>query len=407
MIRGILTSVALAALALPQAAQACLFTQHPEEVGHASGQYFAKEMLAAATYADLVLVEDDGTRGGGERPTGVIALRTIARFKGNSADRFTVFGGPLTFSPDRERIFNAPLQHFTSETGQVTPFSYTEERPSLLLPQATAPGSPPPPPPPMTSCSPPALMAETGRFYVVLRDAEGRVLNRLTMSDGKTSAPNHPAFGFVPVTLSDDDFWLWSIRMAAGTAAEAQAQDVLYLRPGSDAVRVERDLRAAGATIRAAYYVRGEFIEEVRPSPHEETSPWLVRAADYLAQSQRGRVGDPHHSAAEFLRAKLSPMQNYGTGLGYEVAQAFTRSVRDVQQATGTPRLIAVEVAGDPGSFAGQPFVSQVAPLDRQLDRLPQVSGADEAETFATMQRIERDIWLLNGGAGNRQGVLP
>jgi len=405
MMRLVLATVALSALALPQAAQACVYAQRPEEVGYASGQYFAKEMLAAATYADLVLVEDDGTRAMDARPTGIISLRTIARFKGNSADRFTVFGSPLTFSPDKERIFNAPLQHFTSETGQVTPFSYTEERPALLFPQATAPGSPPPPPPPMTSCSPPALMAETGRFYVVLRDAEGRVLNRLTMSDGKTSAPNHPAFGFVPVTLSDEDFWLWSVRMAA--AAPQEAQDVLYLAPGSDPVRVERALRAAGATIRAAYYARGDFIEEVRPSPHEQTSPWLAKAGGYLAQSLPGRIGDRHHGAAEFLRAKLSPMQSYGTGLGYEVAQAFTRSVRDAQQAIGTPRLIAVEVAGDPGAFSGQPFLSRVAPLDRQLDRLPQVSGADEAEIFATMQRIERDIWLLNGGAGNRQGTLP
>ncbi len=403
MMRLVLATVALAALALPQAAQACVYAQRPEEVGYASGQYFAKEMLAAATYADLVLVEDDGTRAMDARPTGVITLRTIARFKGNSADRFIVFGGPLTFSPDKERIFNAPLQHFTSETGQVTPFSYLEERPTLLFPRAA--GDAPPPPIGLTSCSPPPLMAETGRFYVILRDAEGRVLDRLTMSDGKTSAPNHPAFGFVPVTLSEDDYWLWSVRMAA--AAPQEAQDFFYLTPGSDPVRVERDLRAAGATIRAAYYARGEFIEEVRPSPHEQTSPWLAKAADYLAQNLRGRIGDPHHGAAEFLRAKLSPMQSYGTGLGYEVAQAFTRSVRDVQQATGTPRLIAVELAGDPGAFAGQPFVSRVAPLDRQLDRLPQVSGADEAETFATMQRIERDIWLLNGGAGNRQGVLP
>ena len=62
----------------------------PEEVGYASGQYFAKEMLAAA-HADLVLVEDDGTRVMDARPTGIITLRTIARFKGNSADRITVF----------------------------------------------------------------------------------------------------------------------------------------------------------------------------------------------------------------------------------------------------------------------------------------------------------------------------
>ncbi|MDQ0566098.1 hypothetical protein GRI55_01590 [Erythrobacter citreus] len=403
MMRSVLVAIALAALALPQNALACVYSQRPEEVGHASGQYFAKEMLAAATYADLVLVEDDGTRAMDARPTGIITLRTIARFKGNSADRFTVFGNPLTFSPDKQRIFNAPLQHFTSETGQVTPFSYLEERPTLLFPRAT--GDPPPPPIGLTSCSPPALMAETGRFYVVLRDAEGRVLNRLTMSNGKTASPNHAAFGYVPVTLSDDDFWLWSVRMAA--AAPQEAQELLYLTPGSDPVRVERDLRAAGATIRAAYYARGDFIEEVRPSPHEQTSPWLARAADYLAQSQRGRIGDPHHGAAEFLRQKLSPMQNYGTGLGYEVAQAFTRSVRDVQQATGTPRLIALEVAGDPHALAGQPFVSRIAPLDRELDRLPQVNGTDEADTFATMQRIERDIWLLNGGAGNRQGTLP
>ena len=250
-------------------------------------------------------------------------------------------------------------------------------------------------------------MADTGRFYVVLRDADGRILNRLTMSNGKTASPNQPAFGFVPVTLSDADFWLWSIRMASGTAEEAPARGLLYLTPGSHPARVERALRDAGATIRAAYYARGDFIEEVRPSPHEQAAPWLAKAADYFARSQRGRIGDPHHGAAEFLREKLSPMQNYGTGLGYEVAQAFTRSVRDVQQTTGTPRLVAVEVAGDPSSFAGQPFVSRVAPLDRQLDRLPQVSGANEAETFATMQRIERDIWLLNGGTGNRQGVLP
>lgn len=403
MMRYLVSAAALATLALPQVAQACLYTQQPEEVGHSSGQYFAKEMLAAATYADLVLVEDDGTRAMDARPTGIITLRTIARFKGNSADRFTVFGSPLTFSPDKARIFKAPLQHFTSETGQVTPFSYMEERPTLLFPRAT--GDPPPPPIGLTSCSPPALMAETGRFYVILRDAEGRVLNRLTMSNGRASSPNHPAFGFVPATLSEEDFWLWSIRMSA--VGSLDAQDVLYLAPGSDPVSVERDLRAAGATIRAAYYARGDFIEEVRPSLHERTMPWMAKAADFLAQNQRGRIGDPHHGAAEFLRATLSPMQRYGTGFGYEVAQAFTRSVRDVQQATGTPRLIAVEVAGDPGAFSGQPFLSRVAPLDRQPDRLPQVSGADEAEIFATMQRIERDIWLLNGGAGNRQGTLP
>lgn len=406
MNRPVLIAFLIAVFAVPEAVNACTYSQRPEPVGHASGQYFANEMLDAATYADLVLVEDDGTRGGDARPTGIITVRTIARFKGKSADRFTLFGAPLTLSSDKERIFSAPLQHFTSETGQVTPFSFSEERPSQLFREPGAEGAPPPPPPPMTSCSPPGLTAETGRFYVVLRDAEGRILNRLNMSDGRASAPNHPAFGFVPVALSDDDFWLYSIRLAAHRDLPDTATPLLHLRPGSSAASVEKGLREAGATIRAAYYARGNLVEEVRPAPNEQERPWLERAGAYLETSRRGHIGDPHPGAAEFLRGKLGPDSVYGTGLGYQVAQAFTRSVREVQQATAAPRLVAVEVAGDPSAFAGLPFVDRTGPLDRAVDRLPQVSGADEAATFATMQRIERDIWLLNGGNGNRQDTL-
>lgn len=135
--RRVLFCVFLAALAVPQAAAACLFTQRPEPVGAASGAYFARQMLATATYADLVLVEDDGTRAMGERPTGVLILRTIARLKGGSADRFTLFGTGMTLHPARDEILAAPLMHMTSDTGQVTPFPYNEERPGRLLPAGT------------------------------------------------------------------------------------------------------------------------------------------------------------------------------------------------------------------------------------------------------------------------------
>lgn len=406
MSRAVLIASLIAISAVPEAVDACTYIQRPEPVGHASGQYFANEMLGAATYADLVLVEHDGTIGGGARPTGIITVRTTARFKGRSADRFTVFGAPLTFSPDKERIFSAPLLHFTSETGQVTPFPFSEEQPSKLFNSPAAKGTPPPPPPPVTSCGPPSLAAETGRFYVVLRDAEGRVLNRLTMSDGRARAPD-PAYGFVPVSLSEDDFWLYSVRLAAERHKSEKAIQLVHLRPGSSATSIENAVRAAGGGLRAAYYWRGDFIEEVRPAPYEQERAWLERAGAYLEASRSGRIGDPHHGAAEFLREKLGPDSVYGTGLGYQVAQAFTRSVREVQQATSSPRLLAVEVTGEPSTFAGLPFVARVAPLGREVDRLPQVSGADEAATFATIQRIERDIWLLNGGNGNRQGRLP
>ncbi|MGB7374151.1 hypothetical protein [Pontixanthobacter sp.] len=399
------SAIALAILASAPAAYACQYTQGREPVGQASGQYFANEMVAEAAYVDLVLVEDDGVRAMGEQPSNVLTLRTIARLKGNSADRIAVFGQGMTVNREAERIFNAELQHFTSETGQVTPFPYNQEWVSRLLPAART--DPPPPPLQMTSCSPPSISAQTGRFYVVMRNSSGRVLDRIAMSNGTQTRPNHPAFGFVPVKLEEDDFWLYSVRLAALREANPSGLAVLHLRPGSDGIAVERTLRSAGATIRAAFYDHGGFIEEVRPSPEEQTRPWLAKAGAYLAGSSRGRIGDPFHGGAEYLRQHLSPMQQYGTGLGYEVAQAFTASVRQSGEAMSEPRLIAVEVEGDAQSFAGQSFVARVAPLEVTLNGLPQVAGQSESEVFATSQRIDRDIWLMNGGGGNRQGTLP
>ena len=404
-LRRFLTTLALGGFALSQPVQACQYSQRPEDVGQTSGEYFATQMLAAATYADLVLVEDDGTRAVGDPPTGLLALRTIARFKGRSADRFTLFGNGLTLDPSREQTTQAPLQHFTSETGHVTPSPYSEERVRNFFP--AEPGNPPPPPPPLSSCSPSAIAAETGRFYVVMRGADGRLLNTFTLSNGQKSLPNTPAFGFVPVNLKSDDFWLHAVMTASASLTATGGPALLHLKPGSDAASVERTIRSAGPTIRAAFFARGNLVEEVRPSLDEQTLLWLAKAAQFLPGSQRGRIGDPHHSAAELLRDRLSPVQGYGTGLGYEVAQAFTRSVREVQEATDTPRLIAVEVVGDAQALAGLPMVARVGPLDRTAGGLPPLAGDDETAQFATKQRTERDIWLLNGGNGNRQGTLP
>jgi|GEM_PF-1612285 hypothetical protein len=410
MIRKIFPAIAMAAaigsVALGTPAQACMYTQRPEPVGYASGQYFAKVMLDAATYVDLVLVEDDGVRALGEQPSGVLTLRTLARLKGNSADRFTVFGQGMTVNREAERVFSAPLEHFTSDTGQVTPFAYNREWVGRLLPQQRT--DPPEPNLPVTSCTPSPISAQTGRFYVVMRDSEGRVMDRLALSDGRSIQPNHPAFGFVPVSLDDEAFWLWSVRLAAaGSDPGLAGPTLLHLEPGSDGVAAERAIRAAGGKVRAAFYDRGGFIEEVRPSPEEQARPWLSRVGPYLAGSQLGRVGVPYHGGAEYLREHLSPMQRYGTGLAYEVAQAFTVSIRKSGEAMGEPRLVALEVDGEAQGFAGQSFVARVGPLDVETGDMLQLSGVDEASTFATMQRIERNIWLLNGGAGNRQGSLP
>jgi hypothetical protein len=390
--------------AAPQALHACVYMQAPEAVGQTSGEYFAKTMSGAATYVDLVLVEDDGTPSMGQPETGIITVRTIARFKGNSADRFSLFGTGLTFKPGFNTASGAPLQHFTSETRQVTPFPYIEERQGTLLPSVK--GAAPVPLPPGTSCSPPSLAAKTGRFYLVMRGTDGRVLDSVLSANRRDSV-----FGFVPVTLDMDDFWLGAVRLATfDKPAPVKPQVLLVLCPGSNPAQVEARLRKAGMRVRAAFFRDADVIDEVRPADAETQAPWLVRAKVVVEQRRKGNLGGPvlaNHSAAEFVRAKLGPMQRYGRGLGYEVAQAFTTSVRREQARAGASILVALEIDGDPATFANESFYAGSAPLEPKANGLASIGGADEAAQFDTQQRIERDIWLLNGGGSNQQGTLP
>ncbi len=360
-------------------------------------------MLAAAAYVDLVLLEDDGTRPMNEAATEVLTLRSIAHLKGNGPDRFSLFGGGLTLSSEAERVFEAPLQHFTGEDGRVTPFPYNEERQGRLFPQAA---TVPPPPVSMTSCSPNAIAGQSGRFYVVMRGADGRLLGDFSLHDGTRAR----AFAFVPVTLGRDDYWLRAVNMAAYGAAATEGPAVPYLRGSADPARIEAALRRAGVTAITAFVASGDWIDEIRPADHEARSSWLARAVPLVAARNRGGLGLADHGAAEFLRGKLGFEQTFG-GLGYEVAQAFTASVRRRQAAKGaSPRLVAITLAGPADAIATllrEPFADGVRPLAVRKPGLAPLPGQTDAERFAATQAIEREIWLLNGGNGNPQGTLP
>lgn len=73
----------------------------------------------------------------------------------------------------------------------------------------------------------------------------------------------------------------------------------------------------------------------------------------------------------------------------------------------GSMSLIALEIDGSVDTIVRQPFATESAPLLRSPSGLAQIEGETEAAQFDRLQRIERDIWLLNGGNGNRQGTLP
>ena len=405
MKQGTAMMVMLLTAITPQAARACQYTQVPEVVGQTSGEYFAKTISRAATSVDLVLVEDDGTRPMGQPETGIITVRTIARFKGNSADRFSLFGTGLTLKPDADAAFRAPLLHFTSETGQVTQFPYVEERQGALLSPVKG-AAPLPLEVSFTSCSPPPIAAKTGRFYLVMRGVDGRLLGSAIAADG-----SYPVFGFVPVTWEKDDIWLGAVRLATfDKRPPGKPRALLTLRAGSNPADVEARLHKAGMRIRAAFFRDADLIDEVRPADAEIQSSWLARARVVVEQRSKGNFGGPvfaNHGAAEFVRGKLGPLQRYGGGLGYELAQALTTSVRREQARAGASILVALEIDGDPASFANESFYAGSAPLEPKANGLASIGGADEAAQFDTQQRIERDIWLLNGGASNQQGTLP
>ena len=405
--KRLLAIAALLCAASPWPAIACSYSQMPENVGDGSARFFAGEMVAAATYVDLVLVEDDGTRPMNEAATHVLTLRSIAHLKGNGADRFSHFGTGMTLQEEAERVFAAPLQHFTQDDGRVTPFPYNAEYQGNLFPRLLRPGvPPPPPPPPPSSCGPSGLAGQTGRFYVVMRGADGRLLNNFPLyGDAR-----HPTFAFVPVTLKQDDHWLRAVLGAVHRPATVPESSVLYLRDGADAGSVETSLRRAGVTPVAAYIRTGERLDEVRPSDSETGSPWLTRAVPLVVARNRGGLGDADHGAAEFLRSKLGFEQVYG-GLGYQVAQAYLASVRRKQRsAKATPRLIAVALSGPAVAIAAaarESFADALRPLPHARASNLELPGESEAGRFTAMQSIERDIWLMNGGNGNRAGTLP
>lgn len=402
MRRLLVLAVPLALLAASPA-MSCSYAQVPEDVGDSSARYFARRMLAAATHVDLVLMEDDGTQAQGAPATGVLTMRSIAHLKGDGPDRFSLFGDGLTLSPHAERVFKTPLKHFTGDDGRVTPFPYNEERPGRLFPdlggaveaQMT-----------MTSCSPNAIAGQSGRFYVVMRGADGRLLGDLPR-DGRG---RETTFAFVPVTLDPDDHWLRAVQMATYDGTAVPGSSVLHLRADADPARVDAALRKAGVTPLAAFVRSGDWIDEIRPAEGEARVAWLTRAVPLAAARRRGGLANADHSAAEFLRGKLGFGQTYG-GLGYEVAQAFNASVRRRQAAKcASPRLVAIALAGSADAIAAvgrAPFANGLRPLAARTSGLAALPGDTEAARFAAMQSIEREIWLMNGGDGNPQGTLP
>jgi hypothetical protein len=135
--------------------------------------------------------EREQARGPGGRllPSSAITFRVLRRLKGNSPERFLLFGRGI--SPVDPATRPAELGHWVDEAGRVEPVANVREAP----PQGRTMS---------TSCDPPDLQPALGRTYLVFREADGRLLGQLAFH--RDSRPTE-AFPIADVGLFAVSSW--------------------------------------------------------------------------------------------------------------------------------------------------------------------------------------------------------
>lgn len=210
---------------LPQAAQACLYTQAPEPVGSASQSFFTRKMAEAATTVDIAVAGETRAAFGSDPRwrTPATTFYVVDRIKGNSPDRFALFVG--TSGPDHRDV---EAQHWVDENGRVTPYPYPVEQEPVVGGIRS-----------MTSCHPGFLSVREGEAYLVFRDGQGRLLGQFALYGDLTTA----AFPLVPARLGTREGWLaWLGPLRSGAPAPQQT-----LSPDRMAVRFPRPITAQQA----------------------------------------------------------------------------------------------------------------------------------------------------------------
>lgn len=280
----LLACVVAGALVGTAPAIACSYTHAPEPVGDSSAIFIGGRMFDAASFVDLAVAERaDRVDGPDGRPVPAMALtfRVLRRLKGDSPDRFILFGTGL---PAANAIAQASrLEHWVDPDGRVYPHTNVRELP--VRGRET-----------MTSCDPPDLQARPGRTYLVFREADGRLLGPLLFHPDQRPVAG---YAFADVGLPPDSSWARHVphpeyRRRPTPRLETapdEAHGLLTFRTPVPAATAKALARRAGAVPFAVTVGRGETRAEYRLGTELAWPGIIDDAVAWAARNRTDRAG--------------------------------------------------------------------------------------------------------------------
>ncbi len=375
---GILT--ALLAVTAAQPVLACQYEFAPEPIGGPSAKFIGKKMGEAATFVDVAMAEGssevlqpDGT----PAVSKALSFRVLDRWKGNSPDRFILFG----WIPPKPAEHGWSMTHWVDEQGRVEPFESVREA-TVAMPAG------------MTSCDPPALPVTPGRIYIIYREADGRLLGAVNYHEGGRDVRGT---SIVEAGLWPDNEWARELHLGAAyhgrKALLAQtidpARTIVRFRRPINAARASELLRSAGAQPYAVTIVRGEVRSEYRLDAGQA---WPGIVADAAAWANVART-DPAliKAQAAALVDAYAVRDLYQDG-SKQLLAARLMAVGAADAESGSALVASVAIVGNDGvrrALATLPEVAEAMPAVKIRDRVASGPVPVEAVPSGVWQQAE------------------
>ena len=322
--------------AITRQATACQYEYSPEPVGGPSARFIGKKMGEAATFVDVAIAE-----GASEvrQPDGkpavskALSFRVLDRWKGNSSDRFILFGW---IPPKASDMPAWTMTHWVDDQGRVEPFESVRES-TVAMPSG------------MTSCDPSALAATPGRIYIVYREADGRLLGVVSYHEG--TSPRRGT-SIVEAGLWPDNDWARELHIGAAYEGRKKplpqtidpTRALVRFRRPMEAARVTELLRRTGAQPYAVTMIRNGVTSEYRLDAGQA---WLGIVPDAAAWAA-GAQTDPSliRAQAAMLVDKYGLRDLYQDG-SKQRAAAKLMAVGEADAESGPALVASVAVMGD------------------------------------------------------------
>lgn len=344
----------------PQPAIACQYEFAPEPVGGPSAKFIGRKMGAVASFIDVAMAEGaSDVRGPDGKPSISKALnfRVIDRWKGNSPDRFILFGW-VPPKPAEQPQWS--MTHWVDDQGRVEPYESVRES-TVAMPAGG------------TSCDPSALAVTPGRIYLVYREADGRLLGAVPYHEGSMARRGTP---IVEVGLWPDNDWARELHIGAyvhRTAFPAQTRDpsraTVRFRKPMDAKRVSELLRRANAQPFAVTMVRGGVTSEYRLDANQA---WPGILADAAAWGSSARTDPAMVRAQAAALVDAYPARDLTNDGMKQLMARKLLALAEAPAEKGPPLIHSVAIVGDANvqrALVSRPEVAEVTPAPRIRDR--------------------------------------